>query len=72
MIEIRMCTPEDAVAVSYLLEQLGYVVEPQAAADRIRQLRETADDPIFLAMEMGRCLECSLCTCPKCCSTRRR
>ena len=36
MVEIRMCTPEDATVVSYLLKQLGYVVEPQRAAERIR------------------------------------
>ena len=56
MVEIRMCTPEDAAAVSYLLEQLGYAVEPQGAADRIRQLGETGNDPILLAMEDGQVL----------------
>ena len=53
MIEIRACTPEDAEAVSALLGQLGYRVEPRSAADRIRQLRETEADPIFLAVADG-------------------
>jgi predicted N-acetyltransferase YhbS len=56
MVEIRMCTPKDAAAVSYLLEQLGYVVEPQRAADRIRQLGETGEDPIMIAIADGQVL----------------
>jgi GNAT superfamily N-acetyltransferase len=50
MIEIRPITPEDAVAVSRLLQQLGYAVEPLQAAERIRQLGETGSDPILLAV----------------------
>jgi predicted N-acetyltransferase YhbS len=56
MVEIRMCTPEDAAAVSYLLEQLGYVVEPQRAAERIRQLGDTGVDPMLLAVADGQVL----------------
>jgi predicted N-acetyltransferase YhbS len=56
MVEIRTSTPEDAVAVSHLLEQLGYVVEPQRAAERIRRLGETGVDPILLAVADGQVL----------------
>jgi GNAT superfamily N-acetyltransferase len=50
MVEIRMSTAEDSSAVSYLLAQLGYVVDPQRAAERIRRLGETGVDPILLAV----------------------
>ena len=56
MVEIRVSTPEDAAAVSCLLEQLGYVVEPQRAAERIRRLGETGVDPILLAVADGQVL----------------
>ena len=56
MVEIRMSTPEDAAAVGCLLEQLGYVVEPHRAAERIRRLGETGVDPILLAVADGQVL----------------
>jgi GNAT superfamily N-acetyltransferase len=56
MVEIRISTPEDAAAVSYLLEQLGYVLEPQRAAERIHRLGETGVDPILLAVADGQVL----------------
>ena len=56
MVEIRMSSPEDAAAVSCLLEQLGYVVEPQRAAEQIRRLGETGVDPILLAVADGQVL----------------
>jgi predicted N-acetyltransferase YhbS len=56
MVEIRMSTPEDAAAVSYLLEQLGYAVEPQRAAERISRLGDTGVDPILLAVADGQML----------------
>src|SRR5260370_8409812 len=49
MIEIRPITPEDAAAVSRLLQQLGYAAEPLRAAERICQLDATGSDPILLA-----------------------
>ena len=53
MIEVRPCTTEDAVAVSALLGELGYQVSPEAAAERMRRLNETASDPTFIASEDG-------------------
>lgn len=53
MIEIRACTPEDAEAVSALLQQLGYRVVSGSLAERIRQLGETGADPILLAVADG-------------------
>ena len=53
MIEVRPCTTEDAVAVSALLGELGYEVSPEAAAERMRRLNETASDPTFIAGEDG-------------------
>jgi GNAT superfamily N-acetyltransferase len=54
MSEIRVCIPEDAIAVSALLGELGYTVSPRQAAEHIRQLGETGGDPIFLAVSEGR------------------
>jgi ribosomal protein S18 acetylase RimI-like enzyme len=54
MTEIRACTPDDAIAVSALLGELGYPVSPQQAAENIRQLDETGSDPILLAVSEGR------------------
>jgi GNAT superfamily N-acetyltransferase len=56
MIEIRPITPEDAAAVSRLLQQLGYAVEPLRAAERICQLDATGSDPILLAVADGQAL----------------
>jgi ribosomal protein S18 acetylase RimI-like enzyme len=53
MTEIRACTPDDAIAVSALLGELGYPLSPQQAAENIRQLGETRSDPIFLAVSEG-------------------
>ena len=53
MIEVRPCTTEDAVAVSALLGELWYEVSPEAAAERMRRLNETASDPTFIASEDG-------------------
>jgi len=53
MTEIRACTPDDAIAVSTLLRELGYPVSPEQAAENIRQLGETRSDPIFLAVSEG-------------------
>ena len=53
MIEVRLCTTEDAAAVSELLAELGYEVSPEAAAERMRRLNETASDPTFIAGEDG-------------------
>ena len=53
MIEVRLCTTEDAAAVSALLAELGYEVPPEAAAERMRRLNETASDPTFIAGEDG-------------------
>ena len=53
MIKIRACAPEDAIAVSALLGELGYSVSPEYAAENIRQLGETGSDPIFLAVSEG-------------------
>ena len=54
MIEVRLCTPEDAAAVSALLGELGYEVSSQAAAERVQRLNETRSDPIFIVGEDGR------------------
>jgi GNAT superfamily N-acetyltransferase len=53
VIEVRLCTTEDAAAVSELLAELGYEVSPEAAAERMRRLNETASDPTFIAGEDG-------------------
>ena len=53
MIEVRLCTTEDAAAVSALLAELGYEVSPEAAAERMRRLNENASDPTFIAGEDG-------------------
>jgi GNAT superfamily N-acetyltransferase len=50
VIEIRTCAPADAIAVSGLLDELGYKVSTRQAAEHIRQLTETGADPIFLAV----------------------
>src|SRR5215469_73947 len=50
MIEIRACTPDDAVAVSTLLAELGYTVSIRQAAEHVRELNKTGSDPIFLAV----------------------
>jgi predicted N-acetyltransferase YhbS len=54
VIEIRPCTPEDAPAVSALLEELGYEVSREAAVKRVQQLNATGSDPTFVASENGR------------------
>ena len=56
MIQIRACTPEDATAVSPLLDELGYKVSASQAAEHIRQLAQTGSDPIFLAVADGQAL----------------
>jgi GNAT superfamily N-acetyltransferase len=40
MIQIRACTPEDATAVSALLNQLGYKVSVSQAAEHIREVAD--------------------------------
>ncbi len=50
MIEVRACTPDDAVAVSALLGELGYTVAMQQAKDGVLELSKTGADPIFLAL----------------------
>jgi GNAT superfamily N-acetyltransferase len=54
VIEVRLCTPENAAAVSALLGELGYEVSSQAAAERVQRLNETRSDPTFIAGEDGR------------------
>ena len=54
MIEVRLCKPEDAAAVSALLGELGYEVSPQAAAERVQRLNETGSDPTFITDDDGR------------------
>jgi len=54
VIEVRTCKPEDAVAVSVLLGELGYEVSAQAAVERMRRLNDTGLDPMFLAVDEGR------------------
>jgi GNAT superfamily N-acetyltransferase len=56
MIQIRACAPEDAAAVSALLEELGYKVSASQAAERVHQLCGNGSDPIFLAVADGRAL----------------
>jgi GNAT superfamily N-acetyltransferase len=53
MIEIRACAVEDAVAVSALLGELGYVIAVPQVSEHIRQLAGTGSDPIFLAVADG-------------------
>lgn len=54
MIEIRPSTLTDALAVSALLEELGYKVSPEAAAARLQRLNATGSDPTFVAYESRR------------------
>jgi GNAT superfamily N-acetyltransferase len=56
MIEIRACTPDDAVAVSTLLGELGYTLSIQQATEHVRELSKTGADPIFLAAADGQVL----------------
>jgi GNAT superfamily N-acetyltransferase len=56
MIEIRACTPDDAVAVSALLGELGYTVSIRQATEHVRELGKTGADPIFLAAADGQVL----------------
>ena len=56
MIEVRACAPEDAAAVSALLDQLGYKVSPTHAVEQVQELGKTGSDPIFLAVEDGQAL----------------
>jgi GNAT superfamily N-acetyltransferase len=56
MIEIRACTPDDAVAVSTLLGELEYAVSVQQATEQVRELSKTGADPIFLAVAHGQAL----------------
>ena len=53
MIEIRACAVEDAVAVSALLGELGYVLPVSRASEHIRQLSGTGSDPVFVAVADG-------------------
>ena len=53
IIQIRPCTPEDAAAVSALLQELGYPVSIPLAAEQIRDLSATGSDPILLAEADG-------------------
>jgi GNAT superfamily N-acetyltransferase len=64
VIEIRACTPHDAVAVSTLLGELGYTVSAKQATEQIAELSQTGTDPIFLAIADGQVLgllACHLC-----------
>ena len=54
MIEIRACTPDDAAAVSTLLNELGYTVPIRQATENIQELRKTEADPIFVAVAEDR------------------
>ena len=54
MIEIRPSTLTDALAVSALLEELGYKVSPEAAVARLQRLNATGSDPTFVAYESRR------------------
>ena len=54
MIEVWLCKPEDAAAVSALLGELGYEVSSRAAAERVQRLDGTGLDPTFIAGEHGR------------------
>jgi GNAT superfamily N-acetyltransferase len=56
MIETRACTPDDAVAVSTLLGELGYTISVQQATEHIRELSKTTADPTFLAIADGQVL----------------
>lgn len=56
MIEIRACAPDDAVAVSALLGELGYTVSIWQVTEHVRELSKTRSDPIFLAIADGRVL----------------
>src|SRR5215469_16850820 len=56
MIQIRACTPEDATAVSALMNQLRYKVSVSQAAEHILQLAQTGSDPIFLEVADGQAL----------------
>src|SRR5262249_19067068 len=47
----RHAVPEDAVAISGLLSELGYTVSPADAAQRLHQLGSTGSDPVYLAVE---------------------
>jgi ribosomal protein S18 acetylase RimI-like enzyme len=51
VIEIRPCTPEDAAEVSALLEDLGYELSSETAAERVQRLNATGSDPVFIACE---------------------
>jgi GNAT superfamily N-acetyltransferase len=56
MIEIRACTPADAVAVTALLGELGYNISVRQAAEQVRQLSQTGSDPMLLAVADGQVL----------------
>jgi hypothetical protein len=56
MIEIRPCTPDDAVTVSTLLGELGYTVSIRQATEQVAELSRTGADPIFLAVADGQVL----------------
>ena len=56
MIEIRASTPDDAVAVSTLLGELGYTVSVRQTAEHVLELSKTGSDPIFLAVADGQVL----------------
>jgi GNAT superfamily N-acetyltransferase len=53
MIEVRGCMPDDAGAVSGLLQALGYPISPQQATKHISELGKTGSDPILLAEADG-------------------
>ena len=56
MIEIRPCTPDDAIAISTLLGELGYTVSIEQATEQIAELSRTGSDPIVLAVVNGQVL----------------
>ena len=56
MIEVRACTPDDAVAVRTLLGELGYAVSLRQATKHVQELSKTGADPIFVAVADGQVL----------------
>jgi aminoglycoside 6'-N-acetyltransferase I len=56
MICIRPAKPEDAAAVALLLQELGYAVDADAAAERLRRLQANGCDPVYVAVDNERLL----------------
>ncbi len=68
MIEIRACTPDDAVAVSTLLGELGYTVSIRHATEHVRGSAKLRRTRFFSRPRTVKSLDFSHYICVGCCN----